>query len=51
MAGADLMGEQQGHGYFRVPRAVRGLIGTHVVSVHCGSNFTLAVDRDGATHR
>ncbi|CAM9542500.1 unnamed protein product [Pylaiella littoralis] len=51
VAGADLMehgGDRQG--YFRVPRAVSGLIGTHVVSVHCGSNFTLAVDRDGITH-
>lgn len=52
VAGADLMGrDRDGHGYFRVPRAVAGLIGTHVVSVHCGSNFTLAVDRDGITHR
>lgn len=51
MAGADLMGDRDGHGYFRVPREVRGLAGTHVVSVHCGSNFTLAVDRNGLTHR
>lgn len=52
VAGADLMGrDRNDHGYFRVPRAVAGLIGTHVVSVHCGSNFTLAVDRDGITHR
>lgn len=52
VAGADLMArDRDGHGYFRVPRAVAGLVGTHVVSVHCGSNFTLAVDRDGITHR
>lgn len=55
MAGADLVDlvgdDSDRHGYFRVPRAVRGLMGTHVVSVHCGSNFTLAVDRDGVTHR
>lgn len=51
MAGADLMGRDRDAGYFRVPRAVSGLVGTHVVSVHCGSNFTLAVDRDGVTHR
>lgn len=51
VAGADLMGDREGHGYFRVPRVVRGLDGTHVVSVHCGSNFTLAVDRNGATYR
>ncbi|CAM9444842.1 unnamed protein product, partial [Hapterophycus canaliculatus] len=51
VAGADLMGtDRDEHGYFRVPRVVRGLMGTHIVSVHCGSNFTLAVDRDGVTH-
>lgn len=51
VAGADLVGERDGHGHFRVPRVVRGLVGTHIVSVHCGSNFTLAVDRAGVTHR
>ncbi|CAM9515190.1 unnamed protein product [Ectocarpus sp. 6 AP-2014] len=52
VAGADLMRHtsSSGGGYFRVPRAVNGLVGTHIVSVHCGSNFTLAVDRDGLTH-
>ncbi|CAM9968407.1 unnamed protein product, partial [Sphacelaria rigidula] len=50
VAGADLMGDQDVHGYFRVPRMVHGLAGTDVVSVCCGSNFTLAVDRDGVTH-
>lgn len=50
VAGADLMGDQDVHGYFRVPRLVRGLVGTHVVSVCCGSNFTLVVDSDGVAH-
>ncbi|CBN75162.1 conserved unknown protein [Ectocarpus siliculosus] len=52
VAGADLMRHtsSSGGGYFRVPRAVNGLVGTHIVSVHCGSNFTLAVDRNGLTH-
>ncbi|CAM9876355.1 unnamed protein product, partial [Laminaria digitata] len=53
VAGADLMGDGSGHGhgYFRVPRVVSGLVGRHVVSVHCGSNYTLAVDRASVTHR
>lgn len=45
------MGEHDVHGYFRVPRMVQGLAGTEVVSVSCGSNFTLAVDRKGVTYR
>ena len=45
------MVDREGHGYFRVPRVVRGLVGTHVVSVQCGSNFTLAVDRNDVTYR
>lgn len=45
------MRDDDGHSYFRVPRMVRGLADTDVASVCCGSNFTLAVDRNGVTYR